>query len=94
MALAVTLMLLDEVDLQVPDQWSAAQVVLPYQAVERDRRSGSGIRLPVLDLGHMGQAVGELAEQPVVEGTLVFEFQGADGMRDALQRVLDRVALR
>jgi hypothetical protein len=36
-------------------------------------------------------AVGELSQKPVVERTLVLEFERADGVGDVLQRVLDRV---
>ena len=47
MALAVALVLVDQVDLQVADIGAAAQVVLAHQAVEGDRRGGAGIALEV-----------------------------------------------
>ena len=62
-ALAMTLVLVDQIDLQVADQWPAAQVVLTHEAVEGDRSGGAGVGLPVLDFGHAGQTVGNLAKQ-------------------------------
>ena len=65
MALPVSLVLVDQVDLQVADQWSAAQVVLAHQAVEGDRSGAAGVALPVAHFSDIGEAVGELAEQLV-----------------------------
>jgi len=51
-ALAVPLMLVHQVDLDVAEFRPGAQVVLPHQPVEVDRRRGAGIDLVV---GHLGQ---------------------------------------
>jgi hypothetical protein len=38
-----------------------------------------------------GRTIGQAVQQPVVEGALVLELEGADGVGDVLERVLDGV---
>ncbi len=54
MALAVAFVLVDQIDLQVAHLGAGAQVILPHQAVEVDRRRGAGVGLVVGDLGRGG----------------------------------------
>ena len=51
MALAVALGLVEQVDLDVADVRTLAQVVLAHEAVEVDRRGGADVDLVVDDLG-------------------------------------------
>src|SRR3546814_3970542 len=50
-------------DLQVAEIGAGAQVVLPHQAVEVDRRGGAGVALVVQYLRHLVEHRGQLGEQ-------------------------------
>jgi hypothetical protein len=64
-ALAAAVMLVDQVDLQVADVGALAQVVLPHQAVEVDRRRGAGVALHAGDFRQLADFRGEFAQHPV-----------------------------
>ena len=51
-----------EVDLDVAEFGGRAQVVLPHQAVEVDRRGCAGIRLVGSDFGHGRQVRAEIVQ--------------------------------
>ena len=64
-ALAIAVVLVDQVDLDVAHLGTAAQIVLPHQSVEVDRCGSAGVGLVVGDLGHLGEVVADLVQHPV-----------------------------
>src|SRR3546814_2993430 len=58
-ALAAALATVDQIDLQVAEIGAGAQVVLPHQAVEVDRRGGAGVALVVQYLRHLVEQRGQ-----------------------------------
>jgi hypothetical protein len=63
-ALAVTVLLVDQVDLDIADVGPGAQVVLPDQAVEIDRRGGAGVDLIVGHFLDRAEIAAQLAQHP------------------------------
>ena len=61
-ALLGTVVLVDEVDLNVADVATGTQIVLAHQAVEVDRGGGAGVGLVVRHLGYGGQVVPEFMQ--------------------------------
>ena len=55
-------MLVDEIDLNVADLATGAQVILAHQPVEVDRGGGAGVGLVIGHLGYGGQVIAEFVE--------------------------------
>ena len=64
MGLAVAIVLVHQIDLDVPQVRPLAQVILAHQAVEVDGGGGAGIGLVVRDLRDAGEVVTHLGEHP------------------------------
>ncbi|MNN90524.1 hypothetical protein D3C81_2084840 [compost metagenome] len=65
MALALSVVAVDQVDLQVAQVGALAQVVLPHQTVEIDRCGGAGVALVVANLGDLVQHAGQFHQERV-----------------------------